>query len=75
MTVEQFLKFKGLDPKNMVIYNMLNTSNPRIPLDEWLKEFETLVIQNKLRDGLEVVPAQSHKLNDVGSSPTPATSQ
>ena len=26
-----------------------------------------------LRVGLEVVPARSHKPNDVGSSPTPAT--
>lgn len=25
------------------------------------------------RDGLEVVPAWSHKPNDVGSSPTPET--
>lgn len=29
--------------------------------------------QNILRGGLEEVPAQSHKLNDAGSSPAPAT--
>jgi len=28
---------------------------------------------NKQRGGLEVVPAWSHKPNDVGSIPTPAT--
>lgn len=29
--------------------------------------------QNTLRDGLEVVPAGSHKPNDGGSTPPPAT--
>ncbi len=27
------------------------------------------------RDGLELVPAESHKLNDAGSIPAPATKQ
>jgi hypothetical protein len=47
MSVEEFLKHKGLDPNNLVIYNMLNTSNPKIPLLEWLKEFELLIKSNK----------------------------
>ena len=29
--------------------------------------------KNISRDGLEMVPAESHKLNHVGSNPTPAT--
>jgi len=31
------------------------------------------IVQNKLRDGLEMVPARSHKPNDAGSNPAPAT--
>lgn len=31
------------------------------------------LLKNILRGGLEEVPAQSHKLNDAGSSPAPAT--
>jgi hypothetical protein len=28
-----------------------------------------------MQDGLEVVPAQAHNLNDVGSTPTPASTE
>lgn len=33
----------------------------------------TISSKNILRGGLEEVPDQSHKLNDAGSSPAPAT--
>lgn len=44
--------------------------------DKWvrfLQEALYRLISYKWRGGLEKVPAESHKLNDVGSNPTLAT--
>ena len=35
--------------------------------------FESHQLHNILRDGLEMVPARSHKPNHTGSNPVPAT--
>lgn len=47
MSVEEFLKRKGLDPNDMVIYNMYNITNPKIPLIQWLREFEEIIRKEK----------------------------
>lgn len=47
MSVEDFLRAKGLNPNQLVIYDMNNINNPRIPLVEWLREFEEILKENK----------------------------
>ena len=51
MSVEEFLKGKGLNPNDMVIYNMYNISKPKIPLVEWLKEFERIIREEESSNG------------------------
>jgi hypothetical protein len=48
MSVEDFLRSKGLNPNDMVIYNMHNISNPKIPLIQWLKEFEKIIREENI---------------------------
>ncbi len=49
MPIEEFLKSKKLDVNNIVIYNMNNITNPKVPFIDWLKEFE-IIIKKKLNE-------------------------
>jgi len=40
MDISKFLKKYNIDIKDCVIYNMLNTNNPRIDIEELLKDFK-----------------------------------
>jgi hypothetical protein len=42
MNLKEFLKHKGLDLDEAVIYDMNNITKPKIPLLDWIKEFERL---------------------------------
>ncbi len=44
----EFLKTKGIDPKDVVIYNMNNPTNPRIDIIKWFTEFSNLTPDNEI---------------------------
>jgi len=45
----EFLKSKGIDPNDVVIYNMNNPTNPRVDIIKWFVEFSNLVPDNEIK--------------------------
>lgn len=55
-TTEEFLKNKGLDTENYVIYDISNSYLLQIPISTWLVEFAKLHVEAALKAGLDDIP-------------------